>query len=1297
MPATIAQLVNIRSTLAESIAHYYQAVIANLDRTPWSHLDSNEKIPASQVAIPARVVKRIPERELKERNNCEEDNLRRRIDPEIARLYELPHLGRDREVVAWAREQFNLELAVLKGAPGGGKTFLSQTTALDLTRQGQEQLEAHSTELGRLPLPIVVELKELADGALPRDLAGALIEVLSQHYPVRGRLETWITTKLPTRDCWLILDGLDEVDAKHRDRVHDLLKTIDSDGWKSRAVVTCRTANFADGWLPWTKLATYELAPLEASEVGKLIRRWYGEGNEQGRRLREVAAGSYSLQHACRSPLLATLACLANEDQPLRADATRRDLYQRVLDSVLGRRWKGADQKPATDLSVDDLKIVLRSLAWRLFASSPSVNQFTNEQVKEVIAAVDRGMRVEEIRDELVGTGLLVHAGKNEDGDEQLSFMHRTMLEYLAGEHLGRLVRKAGWERAEVEWCDGQRVPVSLLVMKKAWLPEWQEALVLLGACLREVPLVDRFIGLLLVEAADLSGDRLGLAAVALREQPLRVRRSLTRRANEVSAKAFELSWEGNGSRLRAAWRALGKLDGQIADGSKVTVSLARIVVDDANPRAIRLKAARFLASMGGGAAEALTALVQAVVGAASNDVRALAAYALGEFGEAAARSKVLATFMQVLEGDSDSWMRQMAAEALGNLGDAAVRPEVLARLVQAVERDSDAGVRKAATIALGKSWEPEAQPPVLAALVRALGGDVDGRVRDSAAYLLGNIGEIEAKPEISAALVRAVIGDADHQVRYQAATALMRMGEASRRLDVLAMPVQALAETVLGNADAQMRSRAAYGLGQLGKAAARPEVLAVLVLAVESDSDAGVRQTAVGALEKHGAVAPHPQVLAVLARAVERDVDAGVRDSAAQMLGWLGKVAARSEVLAALVRAVLCDAQVSIAMSVLGWIAKDAGWSDAFGPLVQALLNDADAGVRKRAALSLANIGEAAARPEVLAALSQAVAGDTDAEVRLTATYGLGQLGEAAVRPKVLEVLVQAVLGDPTAGVRRSAVRGLGQLGEAAARPEVLAVLVQAMAGDLDEVVRSSASESLARIKKTAASEEVLAALLGALEDDSAFVRESAAGALANLGEAEARPEVLAALSRAVVADPAPLVRESAARALANLGDAGARREVLAALSRAAMCDTDSFVRRMAAVTLGKLGDGPEVLAALIQIVNGDADEEVLRIVMPALGKIAEAGPTPDALAALKRVMDGDAVLAASSAVEAWLALESLGWRIFYSLPPRRTGSEVSSEMQAFPSLRRVYGARRTTTLAKLPPPYEKGHTQEG
>ena len=54
MTATVKQLAYIRSTLAESIARYYQSVIANLDRTPWSHVGSDEKIRASQVRLEQR-------------------------------------------------------------------------------------------------------------------------------------------------------------------------------------------------------------------------------------------------------------------------------------------------------------------------------------------------------------------------------------------------------------------------------------------------------------------------------------------------------------------------------------------------------------------------------------------------------------------------------------------------------------------------------------------------------------------------------------------------------------------------------------------------------------------------------------------------------------------------------------------------------------------------------------------------------------------------------------------------------------------------------------------------------------------------------------------------------------------------------------------------------------------------------------------------------------------------------------------------------------------------------------------
>jgi hypothetical protein len=43
-----------------------------------------------------------------------------------------------------------------------------------------------------------------------------------------------------------------------------------------------------------------------------------------------VIERSYQLQHACRAPLVVTLACLADEKRRLDEDTTRSDLYRLV-------------------------------------------------------------------------------------------------------------------------------------------------------------------------------------------------------------------------------------------------------------------------------------------------------------------------------------------------------------------------------------------------------------------------------------------------------------------------------------------------------------------------------------------------------------------------------------------------------------------------------------------------------------------------------------------------------------------------------------------------------------------------------------------------------------------------------------------------------------------------------------------------------------------------------------------------------------------------------------------------------
>jgi hypothetical protein len=94
-------------------------------------------------------------------------------------------------------------------------------------------------------------------------------------------------------------------------------------------------------------------------------------------------------------------------------------------------------------------------------------------------------LKTTEIRDELIRRGVIVDSGR-EDNETQYSFCHKTLLEYLAAEHLCRALRKNGWDKAIVEWDRGYKVRVDLLVKKMTWLPSWQETLVMLAAALGE-------------------------------------------------------------------------------------------------------------------------------------------------------------------------------------------------------------------------------------------------------------------------------------------------------------------------------------------------------------------------------------------------------------------------------------------------------------------------------------------------------------------------------------------------------------------------------------------------------------------------------------------------------------------------------------------------------------------------------------------------------------------------------------------------------------------------------------------
>jgi hypothetical protein len=530
MPATLEKLVKVRSQVAEDLKHYYERLIDALDRTPW-HRRGN-LIRASEVAIPARVLKeetRPPRAPMSRRDSetaRDKEPARDFVDPEIAALYEEPTLVKRREEVAWKGEQQRVKRAIVIGAPGGGKSFLTEITAVEQAQDALDQLREHRASLDGLPFPIHVELSDLAQPGLSADPADALMRLLRQKYDPSPRLEAWMRAKLRSEQCWLILDALDQVDEPNRPHLTNRLKAVETQDWRCRVVLTCRTANYDRARVPWATLTEYELAPFRPSEIRQFIEKWFGPGNGRGQTLRRVLDRNFSLSHACRNPLILTLTCLAHEEGELTEETRRVDLYAFVLRGLARRAWKENPLNPQ-DPHIDDLLLLLKSVGRTLFERRPASNQFTNSEVIESLTSVpnlplplvlrqqipEGGLHPSALayaptllRDELCDCGILVGAGLARNGETQFSFLHRTFLEYLTACALAleKQAKQKGWS-AMAEFVD-----------KKAWLPAWQEVVILLAGQLEDpIPLLE-----LLSDPGrdDLFRHRLCLAARCLPE-----------------------------------------------------------------------------------------------------------------------------------------------------------------------------------------------------------------------------------------------------------------------------------------------------------------------------------------------------------------------------------------------------------------------------------------------------------------------------------------------------------------------------------------------------------------------------------------------------------------------------------------------------------------------------------------------------------------------------------------------------------------------------------------------------------
>jgi HEAT repeat protein len=471
----------------------------------------------------------------------------------------------------------------------------------------------------------------------------------------------------------------------------------------------------------------------------------------------------------------------------------------------------------------------------------------------------------------------------------------------------------------------------------------------------------------------------------------------------------------------------------------------------------------------------------------ASPAIRAHAAAALGEVGEAA---KPAAQALVGLLADSDAIVRQQAVKALMRIRPG---PRIMVPLCVRLLEDSDPGVRMRVLNAISDVG-PKAVPGLIVALKN-----------DKAAYwaclILREIGPA-GKDAVPA--LREKLGDKRPEIRREAILTLASM-------DAAAAP--AVPEIAAALADADSRTAATYALGRIGKIPSKAEKLirdnaksddkvlattSLWALARVHPDDKELRRDAaqrlieglkdadplarVAAARALAALPPAPEITMPLWEKAFKDADDRVIVHALDAMAALGPAA-----VPRLIEGLKNEKAREHVAYVLGRIGPAAAPAV---PALTSLISDPDERVAQEAILALAAIG-----PDAKAAVPSLISGikTPDNPNAHAAAFALGKIGKNA------DTAVPALIGrvggsDPHLALVCAWALVNIKPDSAEITERVLPVLTKGLTAELP-LARLGAAQALGKLGPAA--NDALPALEKATHDKDNAVREAAAKAI--------------------------------------------------------------------------------------------------------------------------------------------------------------------------------------------------------
>jgi HEAT repeat protein len=669
-----------------------------------------------------------------------------------------------REVLNWD-DVGRLWRGVILGDAGFGKTWLLKYEGWRVAGDQLTKLRGGDILVDDAELPIYVQLKELAQEAnkAPDDAVALIISTLAKD----SLAQEIVRRSIENGNSLLLLDGLDEVAFDSRKRLTNVLEELAK--LRCRMLVSSRVA----GYQPILNLRhddteqQFEVVAFEPRQIGLFIKAWFknlkrtdsnpgwmpvaDSAEDRALELYKFLQDKPALLALARIPLLLTFICLlASEPHPW--PSRRAELYGNILVRLLEGSWKGVSYQ---NIPKREKKLqILRQVAWH-FAGGNTNGEWRNSmpgvELAQVIESVSRWQDIQ-LRDEVDLSGLEILSEKDglltttinprygdQQADASYGFLHGTFHEFLVADYLARLPAKS-WQK---------------IVRGRCWMPEWQDAIVLLAGILKPED-VERLLQTILSQKSDAFSTMLLLAGRCLGEVK-RTDLDKISMAREVESRLKALVESDKTHDRDEASRVLTTAGFLIGKGylPSVEIDFDQLPVGEAN------------ASLEAGAYAKETAKP-------SEDLVDLLANL--QWAERETRRKVVeelikrrgtlvATALLTLLSDEDRVVRILAGEGLGELRELKAVDPLLKLLVD----DGDSLMQTTAAVALGKIGDPRASE----ALIGLLSGNGNW-VRSEAIKALGRL----ADPQAEAVLVLMLLDPEEMPgLRAEAAFALGSLG----------------------------------------------------------------------------------------------------------------------------------------------------------------------------------------------------------------------------------------------------------------------------------------------------------------------------------------------------------------------------------------------------------------------------------------------------------------------------------------------------------------------------------------